>query len=376
MVLTQTASRRTKPGREKRGDGDATVRVGVLTTAPALLRSLGVAPADALAAVGLASDLLDDTDNHIGFRARGRLLSVCALMTRCAHFGLLLGQQGRLSHLGLVGFLVQHSPDVGTALRNLERYLQLLAPGGTPKLTVWEGRAVLGYEIHEPDIEGREQLEDAAMAVGCNILRSLCGANWKPLEAGFTHPKPKDTRPFSGFFRAPLRFDAAENGIAFSADWLTSPLPTADDELRRLLQKQVDALDVGRTATFPDRVRSVLRTAILTGHGAVEDIAPMFSMHSRTLHRRLAEFGVTFKVLADEIRLELARRMLEGSATPISQIAEALDYADASAFTRAFRRWTKTTPAAWRAAEGAVKSRRSRRAAGPGRPGGRPPRTA
>ena len=74
----------------------------------------------------------------------------------------------------------------------------------------------------------------------------------------------------------------------------------------------------------------------------------MFSMHSRTLHRRLAEFGVTFKELADEIRFEIARRMLEESATPISQIADALDYADASAFTRAFRRWTKTTPAAWR----------------------------
>jgi AraC-like DNA-binding protein len=82
----------------------------------------------------------------------------------------------------------------------------------------------------------------------------------------------------------------------------------------------------------------------------VEDVAPMFSMHSRTLHRRLGEFDVTFKTLADETRFEIARQMLKDSATPINQIAEALDYADASAFTRAFRRWTKTTPAAWRAA--------------------------
>lgn len=90
----------------------------------------------------------------------------------------------------------------------------------------------------------------------------------------------------------------------------------------------------------------------------------MFSMHSRTLHRRLADFGVTFKALADETRLEIARRMLEDSTTPISQIAEALDYADASAFTRAFRRWTETTPAAWRAArEGRKAKQRSRRAA-------------
>jgi AraC-like DNA-binding protein len=358
---------------EKRKVGDAGVRVGVLTAAPALLMSFGVGSADALAKAGLPSDLLDDSDNRIAYGARGRLLNVCAAMTRCEHFGLLLGQHGRLSHLGLVGFLVQHSPDVGTALRNLERYLQLHVRGGTPRLTVSDGRAVLGYEIHESDNEGREQVEDAAMAVACSILRSLCSASWKPLEAVFTHSRPRDTRPFSRFFRAPLRFDAMQNGIAFSADWLTRPLPKADDELRRLLQKQVDALDGGPTATFPDRVRSVLRTAILTGHGAVEDIAPMFAMHSRTMHRQLAEFSVTFKVLADETRLELARRMLEGSATPISQIAEALDYADASAFTRAFRRWTKTTPAAWRAAGGDTKYSRLRRAAGPAPPRGRPP---
>ena len=313
----------------------------------------------------LPPTLLDDPDNVIAYRARGRLLSLCAARTRCEHFGLLLGQQGRLSHFGLVGFLVQHSPDVGTALRNLERYLHLHVRGGSPRLSVRGDVAVLAYDIYEPIVEGREQVEDAATAFACNILRSLCGADWKPTEVLFAHHRPKDARPYSRFFRVPLRFDALESGVAFPAAWLSRPLPTADADLRRVLQKQIDALDGRNGATFPERVRNVLRTAILTGQGAVEDIAPMFSMHSRTLHRRLAEFDVTFKALADETRFEIARRLLEDSVTPIGQIAQALDYADASAFSRAFRRWTKTTPAAWRAAADGRKPRpRLRRAAG------------
>ena len=41
--------------------------------------------------------------------------------------------------------------------------------------------------------------------------------------------------------------------------------------------------------------------------------------------------------------------MLANTTMDVGQIAAALDYAEASAFTRAFRRWSGTTPAAWRA---------------------------
>ena len=72
-------------------------------------------------------------------------------------------------------------------------------------------------------------------------------------------------------------------------------------------------------------------------------------MHSRTLSRRLHASGTSFQELVDEGRFEIARQTLEDSVMPVRQIAAMLDYADASAFTRAFRRWSDTTPAQWRA---------------------------
>ena len=71
-------------------------------------------------------------------------------------------------------------------------------------------------------------------------------------------------------------------------------------------------------------------------------------MHRRTLNRHLSASGVTFAELVDEGRFEISRRMLEHSDLDVKQIAAALDYADASAFTRAFKRWSGTTPVAWR----------------------------
>jgi AraC-like DNA-binding protein len=182
-----------------------------------------------------------------------------------------------------------------------------------------------------------------------NIMRSLCGPDWKPIETMFAHRKPEDVRPFRQFFQAPLRFDAERNALVFSSAWLNRRLPAADPELRQLLQKQIDALDARLHDDFPEQVRSVLRSALLTGHAKADYVAALFSIHSRTLNRRLNAFGTTFRELVDECRFEITGRMLEDSAMDMNTIAALLDYADASAFTRAFRRWSGTTPVVWRA---------------------------
>ena len=73
-------------------------------------------------------------------------------------------------------------------------------------------------------------------------------------------------------------------------------------------------------------------------------------MHSRTLNRRLNAFGTTFQQLLDETRFENARQMLEYSAIEVGEISDSLGYAAPGVFSRAFRRWSGTTPAEWRAA--------------------------
>jgi AraC-like DNA-binding protein len=269
--------------------------------------------------------------------------------TGCRHLGLLVGQQGGLHSLGLVGLLVKYSPDIGTALRSLVRHTHLHVRGAKTTLAVDGDSVMLGYEIHQPRAEATEQTGDGAMAVLFNIMRTLCGADWKPDEIQFAHRKPENVGPFRRFFRAPLIFDAEQYAVAFAAYWLNRNLPSADAELHRLLQRQIDALEAQHGDDFPEQVRSVLRSTLVTGHAKADQVAALFSMHARTLNRRLNVFGIGFQELVDEGRFEIARQMLEDSAMPVSQIAAMLDYADASAFTRAFRRWSGTTPARWRA---------------------------
>ena len=338
----------------KDGPEIAMVRIGGTLAIPKVLRSLGVDRLAVLAEAGVDPALFDDPDNLIAYKQRSRLFSACVARTGCPHFGLLVGQQGRLNDLGLVGLLVKYSPDVETALRSLKHYFHLHARGAGVTLDVHGDVATLGYEIHEPHTEATDQIGDAAMAFSFNILAALCGPEWKPLVVRFAHRQPDDVAPFRRFFKSPLDFDAGHYALVFAADWMNRPLPSDDLALRRLLQKQIDALEVRHADDLPGQVRSVLRTALLTGHASADQIAALFSMHSRTLNRRLGAFGTSFQQLVDAASLEIAQQMLENSALEVREIALALDYADPSAFTRAFRRWSGTTPAQWRMARKVV----------------------
>ena len=337
-----------RPSTKVRGSTGTVVRVASTMSIPAVLRSLGADPAKVLAEAGYEPEFFDNPDTRISFAARSRLLAHCATATRCPHFGLLVGQRAGLNSLGLIGLLIKYAPDVGSALLSLVRYLHLHVRGATTSLVTDERVAKFTWDVYQPRRDGVVHVDDGALAAIFNIMRALCGPDWKPTEVWFAHPPPPDAGPFHRFFSAPLRFDAERNAVVFAAAWLSRPVLEADQELRWEIQVQIDALEARHVGEFPAQVRSVLSSVLLTDDAGVERVAALFSMHRRTFNRRLAAYGTCFKELADESRFELARQMLEESSYAVGDAADTLGYADASAFIRAFRRWTGTTPAHWR----------------------------
>lgn len=333
----------------QRKPAERTVRTGTALAIPDILRSLGANPEEVLAEIGYDLKLFEDPEFRIPVAARNRLVNHCATRTGCPHFGLLVGQRNGLHSLGLLGLVVKYSPDVEVALHSLVSNFHLHVSGATLGLVVEGNSTLMTWQVYQA-AEATDHVGDAAVATMHNILRALCGPDWRPTEAWFAHRKPADVRPFRQFFRVPLRFDAEQFALLFSTEYLHRRLLVTDDELRRQLQKQIDTLEADYGHDFPEQVRSVLSTALITGQSKADQVAALFGMRTRTLNRRLNDFGLGFQQLLDESRYWIARQMLENSAMEMSQIAELLDYAAPGVFTRAFRRWSGTTPAQWRAA--------------------------
>jgi len=324
------------------------VRADAITHVPAVLRDLGLDPDATIAASGLDPRVFDDPRNEIPIASLGRLLALAVARSGCGHVGLLVGERSGSASLGLVGLLTRHAPDVGTALRNLTARLHLRDRGAVAPLLVANGIATLGYEIYQTGVEAGDQICDGAMAIAMNVMRELCGSAWRPAEVLFAHSRPADLRPFRRVFDAPLRFDAERSALVFPAKWLEHRTKEADPALFRELTGRVAALESAMAGDFVAELRRMLRVILLTGKGSVGEVADRLSMHRRTLNRRLQARGTSLHHLVEQTRFEIARQLVENTRMPLTEIAATLHYGDASAFTRAFRRWAGRVPSAWR----------------------------
>lgn len=332
----------------RHGQTGATVRAGPLMGIPSLLRELGQDAGPILDSEGFTEEHFEDPDTEMSYLAVSRLLANCVAATGCRHFGLLLGTRAGPSSLGVAGFMLRSAPDVGTALRGLVQHLDLHDQGGVPTLHISGGITRFGYAIHQAGTQATDQIYDIAIAVACNIMRALCGEQWNPKEVQLSHRPSKDLSLYRRFFRAPLRFNAEDCAVVFSTRWLEHRIPSADALLHQHLEQEAIELHRQRKATVTSELRALLRKSLLTGECMVADIAGKLHIHERTLNRRLREEGTSFHRELEDIRYEMSRHYLAESTMPMIRIAKALNYADVSAFSRAFKRWAGTTPAEWR----------------------------
>jgi AraC-like DNA-binding protein len=327
------------------------VRAGPILALPAVLRSLGVEPPALLAEFGLAESFFEDPENTLSMAMAGQLLGRCAERTGCEHFGLLVGQRGGASSLGTLGYLMRSSPTVGDALTVFSHHLKIQDQGGVVWVDTEGSHSILGYTLFDAEIESLDQILACAIAIGANILRSLCGRQWCPDEVLFAFSRPRRVSPYQRFFGVPPRFNADRTGIVFQSRLLSTSVPSADVLLHKLMEERVRELESSSEDDIVAQIRRLLRTMVTSPSCSVGAVADQIGVHPRALNRKLAAAGTTFRQMREQARREIACQLLENTRTAVLDIATILGYTDPASFTRAFQRWTGSTPSRWRASQ-------------------------
>jgi AraC-like DNA-binding protein len=217
--------------------------------------------------------------------------------------------------------------------------------------------------IAEPflgDQDLQDFLIDLTFTAAVVLRRQVTGTQCKPSSVEFIRQAPSNRAAYVSFFGCPVRFGCPRNVLSTPADQLLMALPWANNMAyslsSRLLQRESEEFDrmcgLGHSVERAVR-RSLPRTAALT------EVAAALNLSERTLRRQLADAGLSYRTLLDASRKSRALDLMAGGHRSIAQVAEAVGFAHARAFTRAFLRWTGQTPTAVRnryaAASGADK---------------------
>jgi len=323
------------------------IRLGPFAGVPAVLQEAGVHPGPVLAAVGLSPQAMSDQNLIVPYATIGRLFRQCAELTGQDHFGLLVGARVSVGSMGLLGFVMQSAKDVRTALQDMVHFRALNDRGALVTLESDADSISLAYSVLDAEIPGLGQIYDCAAAVGCSVLRQLCGPRWNPGRVRLPRTRPRNIAPYRTFFRSRLEFDAPHAELIFHRRWLAAQPGRADPLLYQHLSREVRELherSVETTETLAPMLRSLLRSQ----HCRQDAIAAQLGLDRRTLSRRLLAEGTTYRNELAAVRYEEARELLADSSRRTAEIAARLGYADVSAFSHAFKRWSGVSPAEWR----------------------------
>jgi AraC-like DNA-binding protein len=319
-----------------------------LASYPRLVTELGGDPLRLLRAAGIRPPDVGDYDAFIPFRGVLQAVESAAEATATPDFGRRLAALQGIEILGPVGVAARTSPTVAEALNIFTTYLAAYSPALGIRVTRLDDphRSFIVFEFlleHAPPFP---QSMELSLGVSLRVLRFLLGSDWSPLSIQFPHDPLTPLADYVAYFGCTPHFAERTAGFTIRSSDLRRPL-RRDDVAHRALVEYLNTITASETG-LAQSVRIIVRQLLPTGAATLEVIAAQFNLHPKTLQRRLADEGVTFAALVDEVRKQAAERYLQTTQISLCHLTRELGYAEQSVLTRSCRRWFGCGPAAYR----------------------------
>jgi AraC-like DNA-binding protein len=314
----------------------------------------GIAASRALATLGLSEQEVTDPATRVSLTQVMTCFRDAVRLSSDPMFAYRTGLHFHMSTYGMYGFAMLSSMDFRQTMRFAEHYHQLAAPLADMIFAEDGGRGVwtLTPRAHPlTDASLYRQVVEMYFGIHTSLHRDIMGPEFAPSELRVTFEAPSDPAAYAGLLGGPVRFRQPSNQLVFDARWLDRR-PGLGNALTyaavlEVCDRFVDELR--RRAGVVGNVRHLLLTNLMQNL-SLRDVARELGMSVRTLRRRLADQGASYRQLTDELRRDVAINYLRETDMTVEDIAYALGFSDAANFRQAFRRWTSATPQRFRTA--------------------------
>jgi AraC-like DNA-binding protein len=311
-----------------------------------LLRTYAQVPEEVAASI----DALDP-DERVPISKVHQLLAGAVALTADEDVGLRAANLIGIGDYGALEYAASTATTAREALETIGRYMHLINDALTVTVREEGDRALFVMDNAVVMPRAAEAFELGAFYAAFRH-RNFEQLQRMRYEVSFMHAQPEDTRAYVETFskQATIHFGQPWCGFAFPTASLDEPIPSADPHLHQLVRKLADQLlsELPAAASLTARVRELIAAELASGKATSTHVASALNVSARTLTRRLTDEGTTFKQLSEEVRRNLALRYVGQTDLAFSEVAFLLGFSQASAFHRAFRRWTDRTPLEYR----------------------------
>lgn len=303
---------------------------------------------------GYSEKQLNDENCQLESEVYNRVVNSCVAQTGDEFFGLHLGESLNLSAAGLVAQITQTSQTVKQALEYACEFAQLACSSLPMKLEEKQDHYKLTM-TPEPlwlsqSAEAVKQTIDGTLVFTIREFHELTRKQHYPLKIHLPFNKPSSMAEYERLLQCPIRFNQPETAFFFRKEDIEARIITSDYKLLRILVTHAEQriASINQEKGFYELVKASVTALIKPEFPSIEQVASHFNISVRTLQRRLADEGHSFKEVIETLREEFAYAYLKKEELSVNQVAYLLNYTDASGFIRSFKRWTGQTPREWR----------------------------
>lgn len=314
-----------------------------------ILGDLGIKPATLFDRLEFDQSLIASEDSFLSFNQMFALIDAALKLSPIPWLGLKVGNAETVGTWGALGYAIMSSANEIEASAIGPKYFQAAPSLMQTTMRLENGRQRIQMDpIYPMDRLLPFCVEENIMGI-LRVSSEYLQEPMPPLEIALSYPKPVYARKYREYFDCPIHYDQPEN-LVWTRAPKEQPLRTSDAASAQICLQLVEQL-VSRHRGEDDFVLQV-RREFLRQPGEMPDmeqVAFTLAMSSRTLRRKLAELGTSFRQIQDDVRKNLALDYLKNTAMTTDQIAVRLGYTETTNFRRAFKQWTGKTPSLFRA---------------------------
>jgi len=283
---------------------------------------------------------------RIAVKDQIKFLNLVAEELHDEFLGIRLAQATDLRELGLLYYVMASSDTVGEALRRVSRYSTI--QNESVQIRYRSGKSVtIAFKYFGVARRvDRHQIEFIITMFlrGCRMLSGLA---LTPSRVKLMHHRARLPSEFRNLFGPHVAFACETDEIVYPGALADTPCTNADPYLNALLERYCEEALAKRhksSTTWQLKVENGIVPLLPHGQADIGRIAAELGVSRRTLARRLAAEGLTFRQILDRLRFDLAKRYIREQDLPVSEIAWLLGYQEASTLNHAFKRWTGRAP--------------------------------